>query len=54
MGRAPDTWDAMDRRSERYRLCCTAKGVGTALAVQLMRAKHFWQQMPISTTVTAG
>ena len=42
--RAPDTWDAMDKRSESYRLCCTAKAwIGTALAVQLMKAKRPWQ-----------
>ena len=42
--RAPDTWDAMDKRSESYRLCCTAKAwIGTALAVQLMQAKRLWQ-----------
>lgn len=42
--RAPDTWDGMDKRSESYRLCCTAKAwIGTALSVQLMKAKHLWQ-----------
>lgn len=42
--RAPETWDAMDRRSESYRLCCTAKAwIGTALAIQLMKAKRLWQ-----------
>ena len=42
--RAPNTWDAMDKRSESYRLCCTARAwIGTALAVQLMRAKRIWQ-----------
>jgi hypothetical protein len=42
--RAPDTWDDMDKRSESYRLCCTAKAwIGTALAVQLMEAKRLWQ-----------
>ncbi len=36
--------DAMDRRSESYRLCCTAKAwIGTALAAQLMKAKQIWQ-----------
>jgi len=34
----------MDKRSESYPLCCTAKAwIGTALAVQLMNAKRLWQ-----------
>jgi hypothetical protein len=39
----PDEWDAMDKRSESYRMCCTAKAwIGTALAAQLMRARRHW------------
>ena len=42
--RTPDTWDAMDRRSESYRLCCTAKAwIGTALAIQWIEARRLWQ-----------
>lgn len=42
--RAPDTWDSMDKRSESYRVCCTAKAwIGTALTAQLMKAEHLWQ-----------
>ena len=36
-------WDAIDKRSERYRLCCTARAwIGTALAAQLMGARAAW------------
>ena len=41
--KSPDTWDDMDKRSESYRLCCTAQAwIGTDLAVLLMKAKKSW------------
>lgn len=41
--RPPETWDAMDKRSESYRLCCTAQvWIGTALAARLVGAQRTW------------
>ena len=39
--RPPEEWDAMDRRSEGYRVSSTAQGwIGSALAALIMRAKR--------------
>ncbi len=41
--RPPERWDAMDRRSEGYRLNCTAQAwIGTALAARYMKAVRRW------------
>ncbi len=40
--KAPDQWDAADKRSEGYRMVVSGGLPGTALAVQLMKAKAQW------------
>jgi hypothetical protein len=40
--KSPDTWDKSDRFNEGYRGVVSAGLVGTALAVQLMKARALW------------
>lgn len=40
--KAPDAWDDSDKRSEAYRMTVSGGWPGTALAVQLMKAKPLW------------
>jgi len=42
--REPGTWDKMDKRSEGYRVSCTAQAwIGIALAARLMKAAPTWK-----------
>jgi hypothetical protein len=39
----PATWDDMDRRSEGYRICCTANAwIGQCLAAMLLKGRAAW------------